>query len=143
MTTQEAKAYLNQARESERAYRLARDKANSYAQLIMGGKAVKYDSDGSTYEKNGNTVERTYCCLADYQAEADRLMMEMLGVRQQVEKVIGTVPDAVQREVLTRRYIIGQRWEDIAYVMNYNIRHIYKIHGAALQSMALNGTITL
>lgn len=143
MTTQEAKAYLNQARESERAYRLARDKANSYAQLIMGGKAVKYDSDSSTHEKNGNTVERTYCCLADYQAEADRLMIEMLGVRQQVEKVIGTVPDAVQREVLTRRYIIGQRWEDIAFVMNYNIRHIYKIHGAALQSMALNGTITL
>ena len=143
MTTQEAKAYLNQAREAERAYRLARDKANSYAQLIMGGKAVKYDSDGSTHEKNGNTVERTYCCLADCQAEADRLMMEMLGVRQQVEKVIGTVPDAVQREVLTRRYIIGQRWDDIAFVMNYNIRHIYKIHGAALQSMALNGTITL
>jgi hypothetical protein len=143
MTTQEAKAYLNQAREAERAYRLARDKANSYAQLIMGGKAVKYDSDSSTHEKNGNTVERTYCCLADYQAEADRLMMEMLGVRQQVEKVIGTVPDAVQREVLTRRYIIGQRWEDIAFVMNYNVRHIYKIHGAALQSMALNGTITL
>lgn len=143
MTTQEAKAYLNQAREAERAYRLARDKANSYAQLIMGGKAVRYDSDGSTHEKNGNTVERTYYCLADYQAEADRLMMEMLGVRQQVEKVIGTVPDAVQREVLTRRYIIGQRWEDIAFVMNYNIRHIYKIHGAALQSMALNGTITL
>lgn len=143
MTTQEAKAYLNQAREAERAYRLARDKANSYAQLIMGGKAVKYDSDSSTHEKNGNTVERTYCCLADYQAEADRLMIEMLGVRQQVEKVIGTVPDAVQREVLTRRYIIGQRWEDIAFVMNYNIRHIYKIHGAALQSMALNGTITL
>lgn len=143
MTTQEAKAYLNQAREAERAYRLARDKANSYAQLIMGGKAVKYDSDGSTHEKNDNTVEKSYCCLADYQAEADRLMMEMLGVRQQVEKVIGTVPDAVQREVLTRRYIIGQRWEDIAFVMNYNIRHIYKIHGAALQSMALNGTITL
>ena len=143
MTTQEAKAYLNQAREAERAYRLARDKANSYAQLIMGGKAVKYDSDGSTHEKNDNTVEKSYCCLVDYQAEADRLMMEMLGVRQQVEKVIGTVPDAVQREVLTRRYIIGQRWEDIAFVMNYNIRHIYKIHGAALQSMALNGTITL
>lgn len=143
MTTQEAKAYLNQARDAERAYRLARDKANSYAQLIMGGKAVRYDSDGSTHEKNCNTVERTYCCLADYQTEADRLMVEMLGVRQRVEKVIGTVPDAVQREVLTRRYIIGQRWEDIAFVMNYNIRHIYKIHGTALQSMALNGTITL
>ena len=103
-----------------------------------GGKAVRYDSDGSTHEKNGNTVERTYCCLADYQTEADRLMMEMLGVRQRVEKVIGTVPDAVQREVLTRRYIIGQRWEDIAYVMNYSRRRITQLHGAALNNISLN-----
>ena len=143
MTSQEAIAYLNQAREAERAYRLARDKANSYAQLIMGGKAVKYDSDGSTHEKNGNTVEKSYCCLADYEAEADRLMMEMLGVRQQVEKVIGTVPDAVQREVLTRRYIIGQRWEDIAFVMNYSRQHITRLHGYALQNMCLNVTFSL
>lgn len=143
MTVQEVKAVLNGARDSVRAYRLAKDKVNAYKQLLTSGKTARYESDGSTHEQNGNNVERTYCCLADYQAEADRLMMEMLGVRQQVEKVIGTVPDAVQREVLTRRYIIGQRWEDIAFVMNYNIRHIYKIHGAALQSMALNGTITL
>ncbi len=142
MTVQEVKAVLNGARDSVRAYRLAKDKVNAYKQLLTSGKTARYESDGSTHEKNGNNVERTYCCLADYQAEADRLMMEMLGVRQQVEKVIGTVPDAVQREVLTRRYIIGQKWEDIAFVMNYNIRHIYKIHGAALQSMALNGTIT-
>ena len=143
MTVQEVKAVLNGARDSVRTYRLAKDKVTAYKQLLTSGKVVRYESDGSTHEKNGNTVERTYCCLADYQAEADRLMMKMLGVRQQVEKVIGTVPDAVQREVLTRRYIIGQKWEDIAFVMNYNIRHIYKIHGAALQSMALNGTITL
>jgi hypothetical protein len=140
---QEVKAVLNGARDSVRAYRLAKDKVNVYKQLLTSGKTARYESDGSTHEQNGNPIERAYCCLADYQAEADRLMMEMLGVRQQVEKVIGTVPDAVQREVLTRRYIIGQKWEDIAFVMNYNVRHIYKIHGAALQSMALNGTITL
>ena len=143
MTVQEVKAVLNGARDSVRAYRLAKDKVNVYKQLLTSGKTARYESDGSTHEQNGNPIEWAYCCLADYQAEADRLMMEMLGVRQQVEKVIGTVPDAVQREVLTRRYIIGQKWEDIAFVMNYNIRHIYKIHGAALQSMALNGTITL
>ena len=131
---------LNSARCAERAYRLARDKANAYGQLLMGGKAVRYDSDGSTHNKNDNTVEKSYCCLADYQEEADRLMMQMLGVRQRVEKIIGTVPDAVQREVLTRRYIIGQRWEDIAVVMNYSRQHITRLHGYALQNMCLNVT---
>ena len=140
MTVQDVKAVLNSARCAERAYRLARDKANAYGQLLMGGKAVRYDSDGGTHSKNDNTVEKSYCCLADYQEEADRLMMEMLGVRQRVEKIIGTVPDAVQREVLTRRYIIGQRWEDIAVVMNYSRQHITRLHGYALQNMCLNVT---
>ena len=108
MTVQEVKAVLNGARDSVRAYRLAKDKVNVYKQLLTSGKTARYESDGSTHEQNGNPIERAYCCLADYQAEADRLMRDMLGVRQQVEKVIGTVPDAVQREVLTRRYIIGQ-----------------------------------
>ena len=73
MTTTEIKSELNKAREAVRDYRLARDKANAYGQLLMGGKAVSYDSDGSTHERKGNPVENAYCCLADYEAEADRL----------------------------------------------------------------------
>lgn len=141
MTTTEIKSELNKAREAVRDYRLARDKANAYGQLLMGGKAVSYDSDGSTHERKGNPVENAYCCLADYEAEADRLLQEMNVARQRAESLIASVPEQSQREVLTRRYIIGQRWEDIAECMSYNLRHVYKIHGAALQQMALNGTI--
>ena len=141
MTVQEIKAVLNGARDSVRTYRLARDKANAYGQILMARKSISYDSDGSTHERKGNPIENAYCCLADYEAEADRLLLEMNAARQRAENLIASVPERVQREVLTRRYIIGQRWEDIAIVMNYNPRHIYKIHGAALQNMALNGTI--
>lgn len=143
MTVQEIKAVLNGARDSAKAYRLARDKANAYGQLLMSGKAVRYDSDGSTCESKKNSVESAYCCLADYEAESDRLLQEMIKARQRAEKLIAAVSEQAQREVLTRRYIIGQRWEDIAVSMNYNLRHVYKIHGAALQKMALNGTISL
>lgn len=141
MTVQEVKAVLNSARDSVRAYRLARDKASAYGQLLMGGKSISYDSDGSTHERKGNPVENAYCCLADYEAETDRLLQEMNTARQRAENLIASVPERVHREVLTRRYIIGQRWEDIAECMSYNLRHVYKIHGAALQQMALNGTI--
>lgn len=143
MTVQEVKAVLNGARDSVRAYRLAKDKVNAYKQLLTSGKTARYESDGSTHEQNGNPIERAYCCLADYETELSNAVAEMVRCRKTAEKLISSVEDRTQREVLTRRYIIGQRWEDIAFVMNYNIRHIYKIHGAALQSMALNGTITL
>lgn len=134
-TTAEIKSELNKARESVRAYRLARDKANAYSQLLMGGKSVRYDSSGSTHEHNGNPVEKAYCTLADYETEADRLLQEMNTARQKAEKIISSVPDHAQREVLTRRYIIGQRWEDIALSMNYSRQHVTRLHGYALQTI--------
>lgn len=143
MTTSEIKSELNKAREAARDYRLARDKANAYGQLLMSGKAVRYDSDGSTHERKGNPVENAYCCLADYETEADRLLQEMNTARQRAEKLIASVPDQAQREVLTRRYIIGQRWEDIAECMGYSRQHVTRLHGYALQKMCLNVTFSL
>ena len=139
MTTTEIKSELIKARDAERAYRLARDKYIAYQQLLIGGKSVCYDDTGGTHAKNGNYVECAYCCLSDYAEDADKLMQEMIAARQRAEVLIASVPDAVQREVLTRRYIIGQRWEDIAESMNYSRRQITRLHGYALQSiMSLN-----
>ena len=141
MTTAEIKSELNKVREAVRDYRLARDKVNAYGQLLMNGKTVRYDNDGSTHERKGNPVENAYCCLADYSAEEERLLQELISVRHRAEKLIASVPDQAQREVLTRRYIIGQRWEDVAVCMNYSLRRIYQLHGYALQNIALNCTI--
>lgn len=143
MTTTEIKAELNRARIAERAYRLARDKAGAYEQLLTCGKTVRYDNDGGTHERRGNPVENAYCQLADYNAEADRLFREFTAARKRTEDLISSVPDPVQREVLTRRYIIGQRWEEITESMNYSLRRIYQLHGYALKNIALNFTISL
>nr|DAH65336.1 MAG TPA: Protein of unknown function (DUF1492) [Caudoviricetes sp.] len=134
---------LNGARDSVRAYRLAKDKVNAYKQLLTSGKAVRYESDGSTHEQNGNPIERAYCCLADYETELNNAVAEMVRCRKTAERLISSVEDRTQREVLTRRYIIGQRWEDIAYVMNYSRQHITRLHGYALQNMCLNVTFSL
>lgn len=135
MTISEIKSELNKARDSVRDYRLAQDKANAYRQLLISGGTVRYNSDGSTRERNGNPVERAYCCLADYEAELDSAAAEMIRCRKKAEDIIASVDDGTQREVLTRRYIVGQRWEDIAEVMNYSRQHVTRLHGYALQSL--------
>ena len=143
MTVQEVKAVLNGARDSVRAYRLAKDKVNAYKQLLTSGKTVRYESDGSTHEQNSNPIERAYCCLADYETELNNAVAEMVRCRKTAEKLISSVEDRTQREVLTRRYIIGQRWEDIAYVMNYSRRRITQLRGAALNNISLNFPFSL
>ncbi len=140
LTTDEVKAELKKARQAQKDYRLSRDKTNALRQDLIGGKSVRYGSDGSTHGHKGNAVENAYCMLADYEAETEEKLIEMIRTRKRAEDMISAVPDPVQREILTRRYIIGQDWEDIAECMNYNLRHVYKLHGGALQNMALNGT---
>lgn len=138
MTVQEVKAVLNGARDSVRTYRLAKDKVNAYKQLLTSGKVVRYESDGSTHEQNGNPIERAYCCLADYETELNNAVVEMVRCRKTAERIINSVEDRTQREVLTRRYIIGQRWEDIAVRMNYSLPRVYQLHGSALNRIILN-----
>lgn len=142
MTTAEIKTELNRAKEAKRAYKLAKDKADDYEYLLIGGKSVRYDSDGSKSERKGNPVENAYCQLADYKAEADKLLKEMSSAREHTERLIDTVANPVQREVLTRRYIIGQRWEDIAESMNYSRQHVTRLHGYALKTLCLNVTFS-
>ena len=142
MTTTEIKAELNRAKEAKRAYKLAKDKADDYERLLIGGKSIRYDSDGSKSERKGNPIENAYCQLADYKAEADKLLKEMSSAREHTERLINTVANPVQREVLTRRYIIGQRWEDIAESMNYSRQHVTRLHGYALKTLCLNVTFS-
>ena len=142
MTTQEVKSYLNRAREAERVCRLAHDKAERYRELLQGGKTIKYGSTGETKERNENPIEAAYVLLADYETEYRTALNKLVEIRKEIGAYIDTLPHP-EKEVLTRRYICYQRWEDIAEAMNYNQRHVFKLHGAALQRMALNGTIIL
>lgn len=138
MTTLEVKAELKKSAEATAAYRAARDKADRYGDLLSGGRTHRYDISCCTHSGHTNAMEISLCRLADYEAEADRLLAEMNAAHAKTEKIVAAVPDRIQREVLTRRYIIGQQWEDIAECMNYSLRRITQLHGIALKNIALN-----
>lgn len=143
MTTTEVKAELNRVRAAERAYRFAKEKALAYSQLLVSCRTVRYENDGSVHERDGNAVERAYCRAAEYDAEANRLLDEYNAARKQAEKLISSLAEPAQREVLSRRYLMGQKWEEIAGSMNYSVRHITRLHGIALRSMSLNVQLSL
>ena len=63
--------------------------------------------------------------LRELEAEKEMQMVTYREIRQQ----IGMVPDAIEQEILSRRYLIGQSWEKIAVEMKYSYRHVTKLHG--------------
>ena len=77
--------------------------------------------------------------LSDYAVKMDELMEELKKERLQavdeyneIYKTISMLESENEKEVLVRRYINGDKWEEIAVKMNYGYRHIHKIHGSAL-----------
>ena len=54
------------------------------------------------------------------------------AIRREVVAVIDTVTDARRHEVLHRRYLLGQRWEQIAVEMHYCYKHVRRFHRQAI-----------
>lgn len=77
--------------------------------------------------------------LSGYAARWDELVRELeaekemqMIVYREIRQQIGMVPDPTEQEILSRRYLLEQRWEKISVEMNYDYRYVLKLHGKAL-----------
>lgn len=134
MTTKE---YLQQAYRIDRKIQLDTEKLAA-ARSALYGKTVRYDSDGSKPVPCGNGTESAVIRVMELEERLNREIDELTAKRQEIELVVNAVPDEVQREVLTRRYLLYQKWEVIAAEMNYSERRIFQIHGDALKNISVN-----
>lgn len=129
MNNEEKKQYLRRYQEAKkRAKRIQeeidalRSSETSPVGLGDGLPHGSGTSDLSGYAARWDELVR------ELEAEKEMQMVTYREIRQQ----IGTVSDATEQEILSRRYLLGQSWEKIAVEMNYGYRHVLKIHGRAL-----------
>jgi len=144
-----AKEYLQQAYLLDRKAEMLRAKAQRLRESLYGRGAatdtVKVKSSSQS------TLEAAIAQVEEYESQADKIIIELVQRRLEIEQAIAAVPDEVQREVLERRYLMYQPWDSYydkhtgVYVkgiyesMNYSRRQIFRLHGAALKSVALDG----
>lgn len=132
-----AKEYLKQAYYIDRKIELDREKLAKMESSLYG-KSIRYDSDGAAHTASSdNSLEKAIAKVADYRAKINDEIDRLVNVRLEIEAAIEHVPDAVQREVLTRRYLLYQKWERIAVDMNLDLRWVYRLHGKALSKLAI------
>lgn len=85
----------------------------------------------------GDTVGGAVVKLVDMEREVDRRIDELQEVKRRVVALIEKSPREDYQELLTRRYIGGQRWEEIAAGMRYDNRWVYELHKKALLGVPL------
>lgn len=132
-----AKEYLQQAYIIDRKIKLDTEKLEA-ARSALYGKTVRYDRDGSKPVPHNNGTENAVLRVLELEERLDKEIDRLTEKRQEIEQAVNAVPDEVQREVLTRRYLLYQKWEVIAEEMNYSVQHIFRLHGLALKKMRVN-----
>lgn len=128
-----AKEYLQQYRNADRAINTRLDQIHRLRELAT--KTTQTLTADRVQSSPENRVERIVSKIADLENEVDSEIDQLGDIRRQVQGVIEQVPNAAQREVLTRRYMIGERWEEIAVELNYDYRWVLKLHGRALDEI--------
>lgn len=135
MTVQEVKEKLGSVYVRYREYMLAEEKAEQFRDMISLPAPVD-SSDAPRSESGGNATESKYIAALWYSEQADRKFRDYMIARQGAEMMIGSVRFPDEREVLARRYIMFQKWEQIAERMYISQRNVYYLHGSGLKKIS-------
>lgn len=103
--------------------------AQIISDMPRGGKKT----DGS--ERNDRAIDIVRRMRGKMCAE----LRELEKLREEIAGAIATVQSQQLRELLERRYINFQNWDQIADAMSYGLDNIYKMHGNALKQMRICG----
>lgn len=115
-----AKSYLQQ-------YRSAVRRAEASLDHLAELRAIAERSN-----KLGATVAR----LVDAEAQIDGEIELLAAVEREITRTINAVQDERLQLVLYRRYILGEKWEQIAVNLNLDYRWVLRLHGRALAAVA-------
>ena len=86
---------------------------------------------------DGQAIPRALERLEETRRKLAGLLEQDQAQRAEIEAAIQKEPIPLRRDILTRRYILGQRWEKIAAAHNRNLRWIFRIHRAAVEELAI------
>lgn len=127
-----AKEFFRQVREDQRVIWAMKRRREQYMEMAtyLGG------MNESTIRSNErrSRVEKAAVELVELAQSLGPAAEEYVRNVRLAEQVLRAMPTPRYQELLTRRYILREKWEQIGAAMNYRgEKSVYKAHGWALQ----------
>lgn len=132
MTTKE---YLQQIYKAEQKIkRLERGRQQLRANLYsIGSPSGQMSPDTVTSSIAGDRMERLIARVEEIEKDIVEEIGRLTELIRHISAQIERVPVNRYRNLLHERYILCRKWERIAVDMDVDIRHVYRLHGKALQ----------
>ena len=128
-------AWLKRYQESLRTERrLIEELAQLRAEAASVSQALSSAPSGGG---DGQAIPRAVERIAAAESRLASAYGAALAARAEVKDAIDTVPDPLRRDILTRRYILGQRWERIAADLDRDKRWVLRLHHRAVDGLTI------
>ena len=134
MTYPEKIAYLYRYRDAVRREKTIADEIEA---LRTEAARVTQALTGMPGGGDGQAIPRAVERIMDAQQRLAAEAARCAAARAEVKAAIDTVPDPMRRDILTRRYILLQRWERIAADNNFTLRRVLQIHHKTVEAMEI------
>lgn len=148
MTSQEKKEYLKQVTNVDRRinYLIKELEKENERRGKLLNISINYERDGSTNGSHSNSTENKFINIIEIDEYIEDINKEincLYQVKRKIKQIINLVPDALQREILYRKYMLDEKPEKIWTSINYSDRQFWRLHGKALQNINVsqNGTV--
>ena len=135
MTYDEKLAFLRRYRDAQRTMRrLLEELQQLQAEATSVSQALSGMPSGGG---DGQAIPRAVERIADAESRLVSAYGAALAELNRVKDAIDTVPDPLRRDILTRRYILGQRWERIAADIDRDLRWVLRLHHRAVDELTI------
>ena len=135
MTYDEKIAFLRRYRDAQRTMRrLLEELQQLQAEATSVSQALSGMPSGGG---DGQAIPRAVERIADAESRLVSAYGAALAECSRVKDAIDTVPDPLRRDILTRRYILGQRWERIAADIDRDLRWVLRLHHRAVDELTI------
>ena len=134
-----AKEYLSQVYRIDHLIKAKLEQAQSFYSLATYMSPTISDMPGSG-NQNIRQMDDAVAGLIDIKNEINTELKRLIELRQEIMKAISQVDDFTCQTLLEFRYLCFKGWDEIAELMGYESKYIFKLHNTALKKLKLKET---
>lgn len=124
------KVYLNQIRYIDNDIKSRQEEISRLrASIDIKASTIKQDI---VQESHTGRYDDRYMLLVDKVTEMDEKVKSLVDMKIRVSNQIDLIDERLSRIILREKYLNLKTFEQIADGLEYDLRHIYKLHGQAL-----------
>lgn len=129
-----AKEYLSQAYRLDQRIRSKQEQIASLNDLATSCTATMSGMP-SAHNKGGSRMADAVGKIIDLENSIAADMEALVALKADIIHTINAVECVEYRLILEKRYISGKSWPEIAVDLGYKMRHLYKLHDEAINTI--------